>query len=424
MKAILFTYPHKRCSNCHARLKVYRKIRRDVKLVNWEFTAIHRIKICPVDRTIFRSDELDKIVSPHCIYANDIMVETSIQRFINGRSSSEISSSLGVSEGHVRKLSNKGLNVFGKLHEKHVSQLREHIKSYVVQINGTTDSEFSMIVVVRDALSDFTLYARKCPSESQEAIENILNEIDKKFGKPSGITCDMRSGIISAAKSIFPNTPIRICLMHFLRDLGNDLMKNMHTDPGIMINRKGIKSPLKIILRDMPDYRQSTLVEIEYNFCTCIKDIEIMSVKRILEKVVYVRGSSGYGFPFTLKHLNFFNACSSAVKELTELMKTFSEKDVVDTAASVVNYFKKVTENSAIVSMAGKLSDINSFIFQTIRKAFIIPENGNLSDDKYDPHRDDPPVHEKCTVIFGELKVYLNTNIQKHLLTVAKLAVK
>ena len=118
----------------------------------------------------------------------------------------------------------------------------------------------------------------------------------------------MRSGIISAAKSIFPNTPIRICLMHFLRDLGNDLMKNMHTDPGIMINRKGIKSPLKIILRDMPDYRQSTLEEIEYNFCTSIKDIEIMSVKRILEKVVYVRGSSGYGFPFTLKHLNFFNA--------------------------------------------------------------------------------------------------------------------
>ena len=127
--------------------------------------------------------------------------------------------------------------MFGKLHEKHVSQLREHIKSYVVQIDGTTDSEFSMIVVVRDAVSDFTLYARKCLSESQEAIEDILNEIDKRFGKPSGITCDMRSGIISAAQSVFPNTPIRICLMHFLRDLGKDLMKNMHTDLGIMINR-------------------------------------------------------------------------------------------------------------------------------------------------------------------------------------------
>ena len=90
MKTILFTYPHERRPNCHARLKVYRKIRRNVKLVNWEFTAIHRIKICPVDRKIFRSDELDKIVPPRCTYANDIMVEASIQRFTNGRSSSEI----------------------------------------------------------------------------------------------------------------------------------------------------------------------------------------------------------------------------------------------------------------------------------------------------------------------------------------------
>ena len=103
----------------------------------------------------------------------------------------------------------------------------------------------------------------------------------------------MRSGIISAAQSVFPNTPIRICLMHFLRDLGKELMKNMHTDLGIMINRKVIKSPLKKILRDMPDYRQGTLEEIEYDFCTNIKEIEIMSV-RYYEKVNPTYSSSSY----------------------------------------------------------------------------------------------------------------------------------
>ncbi len=302
-------------------------------------------------------------------------------------------------------------------------ELRKHIRSYVLQIDGTTDSEFSMIVVVRDAISDFTLYVRKCSSESQESIEDILNIIDKKFGKPSGITCDMRSGIISAAQSVFPNIPIRICLMHFLRDLGKDLMMNMHTDLGIMINRKWIKSHLKRILRGMPDYRQGTLEEIEHDFCTDIKEIECMTLRRILEKVVCVGGSSGYGFPFTLKHLNFFNACSSAVTELAELMKKLKETEIIDTAISIVNYLKKVTENKTIVSMTGRLGDINSIIFQKIRKAFIIPNHGNLSDDKYDPLRDDPAVHEKCIVIFGELKVFLRTNIPKHLIPAAKLAV-
>ena len=371
----------------------------------------------------FRSDELDKIVPPRCTYANDIMVESAMERFIDGRRSSEISASLGASEGHVRKLSNQGLALFGKIHEKHVPELRKYIKSYVLQLDGTTDSEYSMIIAVMDAISDFTLYVKKCDSESQEAIENILNDIDKKFGKPSGITCDMRKGIISAAQEVFPGIPIRICLMHFLRDLGKDLMKNMHTDIGIMVNRIGIRAPLKRILRAMPDYRQGTLDEISYGFCTDIKAIEFMSIRRILERVVNVGGSSGYGFPFTLRYLNFFNACSSAVKELTELIKKFKEEEAIGTASSIVAHLKRVTENVAITALAGKLRDVNSIIFQNMRKAFMVPEHGNLSDDKYNPLTDDPVVHENCSILSGELRVYLRSNIQKHLRTAAKLAI-
>ena len=50
--------------------------------------------------------------------------------------------------------------------------------------------------------------------------------------------------------------------MHFLRDLGKDLLSDMHTDLGIMINRTGIKS----ILRSIPAYNQVTLYDIEQGF--------------------------------------------------------------------------------------------------------------------------------------------------------------
>ena len=423
MNTILFTYRDECCPECHARLKVYRTDSRHVKSVNGEFIAIHRIKVCPRERIKFRSYELDKIVPPHCTYANNIMVESTIRRFIDGMSSSEISSLLGASEGHVRKLSNQGIDIFGKLHEKNIPELKKHIKSYVLQIDGTTDSEFSMIIAVRDAISDFTLYVRKCDSESQDAIEDILRDIDRKFGKPSGITCDMREGILSAAQKVFPGIPVRICLMHFLRDLGKDLMKNYHTDLGIMVNRMGIKSPLKKLLRAMPDYKQCTLDEISYGYCTDRKAIEFISIRRLLERIVNVGGGSGYGFPFTLKYLNFFNACSSAVKELTELIKRFKEKESTGTANSIADCLKMVTENVAIAALAGKLGDINSIIFQRIRKAFMVPDHGNLSDDKYNPLTDDPVVHGNCSILFGELKVYLGTNIPKHLLTAAKLAI-
>ena len=103
------------------------------------------------------------------------------------------------------------------------------MKSYILQIDSTTDSEFSMIAAVRDAISNFVLYVKRCDSESEESIENVLRSVKDRFGITSGITCDMCAGIISAAVEVFPHVPVGICLMHFLRDLGKDLMeKNAH----------------------------------------------------------------------------------------------------------------------------------------------------------------------------------------------------
>ena len=54
-----------------------------------------------------------------------------------------------------------------------------------------------MIVAVRDHISGFTLYSKRCDAESEESIREILTEIKKMFGTPSGSISDMRSGIIS-----------------------------------------------------------------------------------------------------------------------------------------------------------------------------------------------------------------------------------
>jgi hypothetical protein len=79
-------------------------------------------------------------VSPHCTYANEVRIESSIRRYIDGRSSSEIALDLH-----------------------------------------------------------------------------------------NGITSDMRLGIISAARETFPKIPIRIFLMHFLRDLGKVILLDCTT---------------------------------------------------------------------------------------------------------------------------------------------------------------------------------------------------
>ncbi len=412
----------KECPYCGSTLVPYTTRHRTVISSYYgEFIAIEHIMKCDT-HGIFRSEELQNIVSPYCTYANDIMIDSAMKRFIDGKSCSEISmeSGTGISESQVRKLSNMALGILVKIHEEATPKLKESMHSYILQIDGTTDSEFSMIVAVRDAVSGFTLYARKCSSESNESIRNILQSVKKKFGTPSGITCDMRAGIISAAMEVFPEIPIRICLMHFLRGLGKDIMEDLHTDLGKKINLIGIKSTLNAILRSMPDYDQRSLYEVENGFCSDRERMETMSVRRILENLVRTTGSSGYGFPFSLKHLSFFIACSEAEKKLEYLSNRITGNDSAAFISAIMKETSKVTGNASVKETAGKLSDINSLIFQNIRKAFMIPDKGSLSEEM----PDDSLIHERCNVVIGEMEVYLHTNISSHLFTAAKKAIE
>ena len=161
-----------------------------VKSMQGEFTAVHRIRICPVEGMIFRSDVLDEIISKKCTYANDIMIDAAMKRFLDGKSRSEIGGEMcnGISSRQVRNLGNQALEIFSRIHEDGVPRLHEGMKSYILQIGGTTDAEFSMMVVVRDAVSDFVLCVKRCRSESQESIEGILETVKKRFGSTSGIT--------------------------------------------------------------------------------------------------------------------------------------------------------------------------------------------------------------------------------------------
>ena len=407
----------KRCPECKSKLVICKTYRRTVKSSGYGiFDAVVHTKKCHV-HGLFGPEQLSNIVSPHCTYANDIMVDAGIDRFIKGYSCSEISMQLGngISERHVRNISNMAGEIIMQIHDENVTKLKDVMNSYVLQIDGTADSEFAMVIVVRDAISGFTLYAEKCHSESFESVKDILLKVKKKFGIPSGAISDMRAGILEALEHVFPGIPVRICLMHFLRDLGKDLLSDIHTDLGIMINKIGIKSPLKSLLRSIPAYNQATLYEIEQGFCTDRKGMEAMSVRKILESILSVNGSSGYGFPFSLSHLNFYLSCKEAEKKLNNLLSRITGEDSIKLLNTAIKEITRITKNNRIVKTVKKLSGIN-MLFQKIRNAFNMPDKGNLSADM----EDDDSIQEKCNIVIGEMEIYLHTNIPAHMFTAAK----
>ena len=158
------------CPKCGSRLVLYKTERRIVKSVDYRFTAVHRPMMCRHDGTVFRSERISEIVSPHCTYANDVMLESSVMRYIEGRSSSEIASGMnnGISERHVRNLGIMALDIFLAIHEDNMEKLKSAMHSYILQIDGTTDSEFSMIVVVN------RVDRWRCPDELVSQDRSVL----------------------------------------------------------------------------------------------------------------------------------------------------------------------------------------------------------------------------------------------------------
>ena len=183
----------KNCQKCEFPLMPYATRRRRVLPHDYgDFRAVIQVKRCRNRRHgTFRPESLNRMVPPGCTYALDIVVDSAMSRLIEGRSCSEISHTMrnGISEGrHVGGLGNQTLGIFHEIHRESIEKFRDHMKSYILQIDATTDSEFSMIAAVRNSVSDFIFHGKRCHSESKETIVEILRYVKHRLGIPSDVS--------------------------------------------------------------------------------------------------------------------------------------------------------------------------------------------------------------------------------------------
>ena len=77
MNEILFSYLPKNCPNCGTRLREYRRDRKLVRTLSGEFTAVHKIMMCPREKREYRSEKLFEIVSiSEDNYLNNVIINS------------------------------------------------------------------------------------------------------------------------------------------------------------------------------------------------------------------------------------------------------------------------------------------------------------------------------------------------------------
>ena len=172
---------------------------------------------------------------------------------------------------------------------------------------------------------------------------------------------------------------------------------------------------IRAILRDLPEYHMPSLLELENGFCSEREKMEIMGIRRILERFIGVTGSSGYGFPFSLKHFNFYHASVQAMIYLSDMERAVANQDALSIIRRIKSLLARITGDKEIHDIASWIGSINA-LFQGFRKAFHLPEKGNLS---MDTGKDDL-AHESCSIFIGQMKEILMKGVSVHEMDAAK----
>lgn len=408
----------KHCPDCGARLKVYKTTSRIVRSIELGvFRARERITRCSNGhpRRLFRSGELASLVGDRCTYAHDVMVEVARQRFLEGRSCSEIAqlTPTGISERQARRLSSMALAVLEKVHEKHSAALTAVMGRWVLQIDGTVDGDYEMIVAVRDAVSGFLLYGKRCHSEGHEEILGVLREVQRRYGIPCAALSDLRAGILSALAEVFPGVPVAICRYHFLRDLGKDLMERDHVSLGKILTTYGIRAALKRVLRSLPEYTADLLREVGDGYCSDPKALAVMECRRALESLLNVGEKSGLGFPFTLRHLNFVEGCVATLPVLEENNLMAPHPSITE----AVRALQQVVGDAQVVETRERLKEVYG-LFDSLREGMYPKPKGTPLSGA--PSRTRAEAQSRCREVVAMLEKALMTMTTGHVSWAAK----
>jgi hypothetical protein len=229
-----------------------------------------------------------------------------------------------ISTGSISNLSWMGLAYLEQCHFAQAKKLAERYrkKGFFIHLDGTNEGGKYTHFVVRDGMSGNVLYGAKIVSESEISIIPVLNKVKEFFGDPEAVISDMSPAIKKAVTRVFRNVPHRLCHFHFLKDIGKDMLQNLH-------------QPFKYAVKDL----QKQLKEFRNKFNTeqarisgkpSKKQTELCDHYSWLISMIdrlndYEKDLNGEGFPFDPTYLAFYDRCRQVYTRIDHLLETMQK---------------------------------------------------------------------------------------------------
>lgn len=322
------------CTQCGAGLNVLKTKKRTIVTMNTGPCICHETYLyCTEHSEIHRSQDLQRLVPFKCTYGYDVLVYIGKSLYIRCMNEQAIKKelelmSIDISSSEIRYLGEKFIAYLTVCH--HQSQLRLGLKmaqggGYILHIDGTCEGDSPHLFSGMDGITGIVLSSVKINSEKKEKIIPFLKNIREQYGVPLAIVSDMGKGLMGAIEEVFPGVLSLICHFHFLRDIGKDLLEEAYRDLRNGLKKSKIRTALKNKAKDFEKKignKMNSLANID-------SDPELASVKTALLLIHWIFDTSplsGYGFPFDMKHLLFYQRLIAGFEKAGELYDRNGDK--------------------------------------------------------------------------------------------------
>jgi hypothetical protein len=259
------------CPFCLGPTRVQKSDPRNVvTLKHGAFVAYETVRIC-ADRCRYpsgalvtaRSGDVSRLVPSGGVFGYDVEVFVGLERFVHHRQREEIIAELAkkgvtLSSGEVSALALRFLRHLADLHTSRLPALREAIErdgGYPLHFDATGEDGRGTLLVAYDGWREWVLGAWKLPTERADQITPHLVDVAEEFGPPCALMRDFGRAVRKAAKDLVRKLKLKIpilgCHLHFLGDIGEDLLKAPHDKLRSFFQKEKILPRLRELVRDL-----------------------------------------------------------------------------------------------------------------------------------------------------------------------------
>jgi hypothetical protein len=265
------------------------------------------------------------------------MTFVGLERFVQHRQREEIRAALRerydivLSSGEVSTLGRRFLVYLEALHERRAPELRAALAQdggWPMHVDATGEDGRGTLLCVYAGWRRWVLGAWKIPTERADAILPRLRAVEGRFGAPCAIMRDLGKAVIEAARDFVGkrHIPVLGCHLHFLKDVGKDLLAGTHDELRDLFRRFEVTGRLRALARDLgrglgPDLESAREAVMAW-MAAPSEDHElppgqagVATVRALAQWVLdFARDGQDEGFPFDLPWLDLYRRCQRACR--------------------------------------------------------------------------------------------------------------